>query len=51
VSAPAAIAIRNLRVRRGGNLVLDDLSLELAAGSVTGLLQFLPAFIFPQFLL
>jgi ABC-2 type transport system ATP-binding protein len=38
VAAPGAIAIRNLRVRRGGNLVLDDLSLEIAAGSVTGLL-------------
>jgi ABC-2 type transport system ATP-binding protein len=38
VAAPAAIAVRNLRVRRGGNLVLDGLSLEIVAGSVTGLL-------------
>jgi ABC-2 type transport system ATP-binding protein len=32
------IAIRDLRVRRGGNLVLGDLSLEIAGGTVTGLL-------------
>jgi ABC-2 type transport system ATP-binding protein len=34
----SAIEIRGLRVRRGGKLVLDGLSLEVAAGSVTGLL-------------
>jgi ABC-2 type transport system ATP-binding protein len=33
-----AIDVRELRVRRGGKLVLDGLSLEVAAGSVTGLL-------------
>ncbi len=33
-----AIEIRELRVRRGGNIVLDGISLEVAAGSVTGLL-------------
>jgi ABC-2 type transport system ATP-binding protein len=38
VSAPPAIEIRDLRVRRGGNLVLDGLSLRVDAGSVTGLL-------------
>jgi ABC-2 type transport system ATP-binding protein len=38
VGAPAVIAIRDLRVRRGGNLVLGDLSLEIAGGTVTGLL-------------
>ena len=35
---PAAVAVGALRVRRGGNLVLDELSLEVEAGSVTGLL-------------
>jgi ABC-2 type transport system ATP-binding protein len=35
---PGAIEIRNLRVRRGGKLVLDGLTLDVAAGSVTGLL-------------
>jgi ABC-2 type transport system ATP-binding protein len=35
---PAAIEIRGLRVRRGGALVLDGLSLEVERGSVTGLL-------------
>jgi ABC-2 type transport system ATP-binding protein len=35
---PSAIEIRGLRVRRGGKLVLEDLSLDVAAGSVTGLL-------------
>jgi ABC-2 type transport system ATP-binding protein len=34
----AAIAIDGLRVRRGGNLVLPGLSLEVAPGSGTGLL-------------
>jgi ABC-2 type transport system ATP-binding protein len=38
VASSAAIEIRDLRVRRGGKVVLDDLSLEVAAGSVTGLL-------------
>jgi ABC-2 type transport system ATP-binding protein len=33
-----AIEIRELRVRRGGKPVLDGLSLDVAAGSVTGLL-------------
>ena len=33
-----AVAVRELRVRRGGTLVLDGLSLEVAAGTVTGLL-------------
>jgi ABC-2 type transport system ATP-binding protein len=33
-----AIAVDDLRVRRGGTLVLDGLSLEVAAGRVTGLL-------------
>jgi ABC-2 type transport system ATP-binding protein len=33
-----AIRIEDLRVVRGGNVVLDDLSCEVAAGSVTGLL-------------
>jgi ABC-2 type transport system ATP-binding protein len=34
----AAIEVRGLRVRRGGNLILDGLSLDVAGGSVTGLL-------------
>jgi ABC-2 type transport system ATP-binding protein len=34
----AAIEIRDLRVVRGGNVVLPGLSAEVAAGSVTGLL-------------
>jgi ABC-2 type transport system ATP-binding protein len=33
-----AIAIRDLRVRRGGTFVLDGLSLDVPAGQVTGLL-------------
>jgi ABC-2 type transport system ATP-binding protein len=37
LSSPA-IRIARLRVSRGGRLVLRDLSLEIAAGSVTGLL-------------
>jgi ABC-2 type transport system ATP-binding protein len=36
--SPSAIRIRDLRVVRGGALVLSDLSCEVAAGSVTGLL-------------
>ncbi len=34
----AAIAVRRLRVARGGKVVLADLSLEVTAGAVTGLL-------------
>jgi ABC-2 type transport system ATP-binding protein len=34
----AAVAVEALRVRRGGNLVLNGLSLEVRAGSLTGLL-------------
>ena len=37
VSGPA-IAVEGLRVRRGGNPVLRDLSFSVAAGTVTGLL-------------
>jgi ABC-2 type transport system ATP-binding protein len=36
--ARAAIEVRDLRVRRGGKVVLDGLALDVAAGSVTGLL-------------
>ena len=36
--SPSAIRIRDLRVVRGDALVLSDLSCEVAAGSVTGLL-------------
>jgi ABC-2 type transport system ATP-binding protein len=35
---PPAISIRDLRVRRGGKVILDDLTLTVPAGSVTGLL-------------
>jgi ABC-2 type transport system ATP-binding protein len=35
---PSAIAIRDLRVRRGGNLVLPGIVLEVRTGAVTGLL-------------
>jgi ABC-2 type transport system ATP-binding protein len=35
---PSAIAIRDLRVVRGGKLVLPGISLDVSAGSVTGLL-------------
>jgi ABC-2 type transport system ATP-binding protein len=35
---PSAIAIRDLRVRRGGKLVLPGISLDVRAGAVTGLL-------------
>ena len=35
---PSAIAIRELRVRRGGKLVLPGISLDVRSGSVTGLL-------------
>ncbi len=34
----SSIAVRGLRVRRGGKLVLEDLSLDVAGGKVTGLL-------------
>ncbi len=33
-----AVAVRGLRVLRGGTLVLDGLSLEVESGLVTGLL-------------
>ena len=33
-----AVSIRDLRVRRGGRLILDGISLEIARGGVTGLL-------------
>jgi ABC-2 type transport system ATP-binding protein len=36
--ASPSIVVDRLRVRRGGVIVLDDLSLEVAAGRVTGLL-------------
>jgi len=35
---PAAITVESLRVRRGGRLVLDGLSVSVAYGRVTGLL-------------
>jgi ABC-2 type transport system ATP-binding protein len=38
VSASGAIAVEGLHVRRGGRAVLHGLSLEVASGSVTGLL-------------
>jgi ABC-type multidrug transport system ATPase subunit len=38
VSGSPAIEIRGLRVRRGRRLVLDGLSIDVAAGRVTGLL-------------
>src|SRR5439155_4160909 len=34
----AAVSVEHLRVVRGGAVVLDDLSFEIAAGTVTGLL-------------
>ncbi len=37
-STGAAISVQGLRVRRGGNLVLPSLSLEISRGIVTGLL-------------
>jgi ABC-2 type transport system ATP-binding protein len=37
-SSAVAIAVDGLRVERGGAVVLDELSLSVAAGSVTGLL-------------
>ena len=38
MTGESAIAVEALRVRRGGTLVLDGLSLEVRRGSVTGLL-------------
>jgi ABC-type multidrug transport system ATPase subunit len=38
VAGEPAISITSLRVRRGGTLVLDGLSLDVPAGQVTGLL-------------
>ncbi|HMW44365.1 MAG TPA: ABC transporter ATP-binding protein [Solirubrobacterales bacterium] len=38
MTATPAISIRDLRVSRGGNLVLPDISVEIEKGSVTGLL-------------
>ncbi len=38
MQATPAIAVRGLRVVRGGRLVLDDVSLEVPRGSITGLL-------------
>jgi ABC-2 type transport system ATP-binding protein len=35
---PPAITVRDLNVRRGGKLVLPGVSLEIAAGAITGLL-------------
>jgi len=37
-SMPPAIEVRDLHVVRGGNVVLDGLSVSVAAGRVTGLL-------------
>jgi ABC-2 type transport system ATP-binding protein len=37
-SAVSAIEVRALRVRRGGRIALDDLSVDVDAGRVTGLL-------------
>lgn len=37
-TAPAAVRVEGLRVVRGGNLVLRDISLTIARGTVTGLL-------------
>ena len=36
--AAASIVVEKLRIRRGGVIVLDDLSLSVASGKVTGLL-------------
>jgi ABC-2 type transport system ATP-binding protein len=38
LASAAAIVVRDLRVVRGGRLVLDDVSLRVPRGSVTGLL-------------
>lgn len=38
MSTPAAVAVRGLRVVRGGKVVLRDISLDVPAGRVTGLI-------------
>jgi ABC-2 type transport system ATP-binding protein len=38
MASDAAITVRDLMVRRGGNLVLPGISVEIEAGAVTGLL-------------
>ena len=38
MTATSAISVRDLKVRRGGRLVLPGLSVEIEAGAVTGLL-------------
>ncbi|MGD0273569.1 MAG: ABC transporter ATP-binding protein [Gaiellaceae bacterium] len=38
MAAAPSIVVENLRIRRGGVIVLDELSLSVAAGRVTGLL-------------
>ena len=38
MAAAPSIVVENLRIRRGGVIVLDDLSLSVASGRVTGLL-------------
>ena len=38
LDAPAAVTVSGLTVRRGGRVVLDDVSFEVARGTVTGLL-------------
>jgi ABC-type transporter Mla maintaining outer membrane lipid asymmetry ATPase subunit MlaF len=38
MAAPPVVEVRELRVARGGRLVLPGLSLTVAAGTVTGLL-------------
>jgi ABC-2 type transport system ATP-binding protein len=38
MAAAASIVVESLRIRRGGVVVLDDLSLSVASGRVTGLL-------------
>jgi ABC-2 type transport system ATP-binding protein len=37
-SSDVAVAIRDLHVRRGGRMILDGISLDVARGNVTGLL-------------
>ncbi|MDG4668704.1 ABC transporter ATP-binding protein [Mycobacterium sp. 236(2023)] len=37
-SSHAAVDIENLRVRRGGHVAVDDVTVQIAAGSITGLL-------------
>src|SRR2546421_9362697 len=38
MAAGIAVAVEQLRIRRGGTLVLDGLTLDVPAGRVTGLL-------------